>query len=999
MEAFISYSRKNKAFVQKLATAFEKVNRLIWVDWEGIPLSAQWWQEIEEGIENANAFIFIITPDSIISEICLKELEHALKHNKRLVPLLHQEVKGEIPPEIAAVNWIFVRDSDNFEQAFTSLLASLDTDLERVRRHTRLINRAVEWDKHQRDTSFLLRGNDLIHAQQWLSRSIEKPPEPTQLQTQYIIQSARVESKKQRLKLAIVGISLTIAIVLALFAGSQWRLAEQERKRAEQERNRATFNHIQALTSLSEARLATYDELGALLAGVKAAKHMQDFSGMTHFQKETNELNNNKIHDRKHWQYFSSLNKTYISQKEVTELNKEVYEVLKEAVYETLERNRLELHEDRVQTVRFTPNIKGAHYLVSSSSDDTVRVWDRDGKPHIKKTLKHDGSVYGVSISADGQFFATASADKSVKLWNFEGELLDTLKYSAKMYDVSISPDGHKIAAASAHKHVILWEKKHGQWQLNPKAKMEHTSSLQAISFSHDGKTLASGSSDRLVKLWNVDNWTNKAILKAHQDRVYAVSFSPDDKTLATASADNTIRLWKIDNQTLSKQNSLELTEILKIPAHTNWVFDVQYSPDGKVLASASASGTVKIWSRDGTLLKIFKNPGARMTSVSFSSDGKWLASACGDNTIKLYQLKESASVRIIEGHTSGLKDVDMSPINGRTLASTGTDGTVRIWDSQTYRLLDTLKTNISTRDVDYVNSHLLALATYENTIQFWRLQQQANQKLTGIRIYNLETKGHLKSIAFNSRKNWLASTQSNNIQLWTLQLEGTQIQVTKQGKSLKGHQKTVNAISFSPDGNVLASGSSDHTAILWYFDDRPSQILKGHRSWINNIGFSHDSQYLATASSDHTIKLWRVADGTLLATTVAEDIHKDWVWDVSFAPHKVLSENYYLLVSGGADNVVKLWHYYPEENSITLIRTLRGHQGWIRSAGFSSDGQYIVSASADKTVRFWKLKQFNQKNLKSNINELLQKGCKLLSNYLEHNTKLKERDRKVCKS
>ena len=92
-EVFISYSRINKTFVHKLDTAFREAGIDPWVDWEDIPLGADWWAEIQRGIEGADTFVFNISPSSVSSEVCERELVHAKKHNKRIVPLVYLDVE------------------------------------------------------------------------------------------------------------------------------------------------------------------------------------------------------------------------------------------------------------------------------------------------------------------------------------------------------------------------------------------------------------------------------------------------------------------------------------------------------------------------------------------------------------------------------------------------------------------------------------------------------------------------------------------------------------------------------------------------------------------------------------------------------------------------------------------------------------------------------------------------------------------------------------------
>jgi hypothetical protein len=143
-DVFVSYSRKDRDVVTRLHDALQAKGRDTWVDWEDIPPTAEWLAEILGAIESADAFLFVLTPDSILSKVCMLEMEHAVLHRKRLIPIVYRDVDPEsTPSQLAAVNWIFFREQDDFDSAFERLLRALDTNLPWVKEHTRLLLRAL----------------------------------------------------------------------------------------------------------------------------------------------------------------------------------------------------------------------------------------------------------------------------------------------------------------------------------------------------------------------------------------------------------------------------------------------------------------------------------------------------------------------------------------------------------------------------------------------------------------------------------------------------------------------------------------------------------------------------------------------------------------------------------------------------------------------------------------------------------------------------------------
>ena len=156
---FISYSRRDVEAARKLTDAFKGQDLDYWIDWEGIPPTVDWWKEIEKGIEEADAFLFLISPDSIKSKVCKQEIDHAVKNAKRLIPVVVRDTTAqEASSELSHLNWIFLRESDDFNLALGKLVTAIKTDYEWVQVHRQLQVKALEWERSGRESSFLLTG-------------------------------------------------------------------------------------------------------------------------------------------------------------------------------------------------------------------------------------------------------------------------------------------------------------------------------------------------------------------------------------------------------------------------------------------------------------------------------------------------------------------------------------------------------------------------------------------------------------------------------------------------------------------------------------------------------------------------------------------------------------------------------------------------------------------------------------------------------------------------
>ena len=215
-DVFISYSRSDQQVVLRLAEALEAAGWRVWVDIEDIPPTADWGDELAAGIRAAHTFVFAISPPSVRSQYCLRELDQALELGKRLVPVV-LEATDEVPEPLAARQYVYLRDEDDFDASLQTLTTALATDLDWVREHRQWLTAALRWDANGRDRSLLLRGRDLTRAEAWLARQAERTePRPTRPQTEFLIASRSWQTRRLQITVASVALALAVSILLGI---------------------------------------------------------------------------------------------------------------------------------------------------------------------------------------------------------------------------------------------------------------------------------------------------------------------------------------------------------------------------------------------------------------------------------------------------------------------------------------------------------------------------------------------------------------------------------------------------------------------------------------------------------------------------------------------------------------------------------------------------------------------------------------------------------------
>jgi len=307
-------------------------------------------------------------------------------------------------------------------------------------------------------------------------------------------------------------------------------------------------------------------------------------------------------------------------------------------------------------------------------------------RPQPQKTTRyicngHTSRVTAVAWSPKGAHIATASYDKTVRLWDTAHgfSIIIYRGHWDRVQAVVWSPDGTRIASGGNDGTVQVWDATTGKQLLIYRG---HSSAVTALAWSPDGKRIASASADKSVQVWDTSNGGQVFVNRSHTKKVLAVAWSPDGKRIASGSEDKTVQVWSPIKDKSSFFGTLRLTlrGQFSYKGHSGRVNGLIWSPNGQRIASVSNDKSMQVWdSAAGKQFIIHRNVSAGLNTVVWSPDGRYIAAGGNDKIVQIWDAFTRNNVFTYRGHTGYVTTVAWSP-DGKLLASASVDHTMQVW-------------------------------------------------------------------------------------------------------------------------------------------------------------------------------------------------------------------------------------------------------------------------------------------------------------------------------
>jgi WD40 repeat protein len=908
-DVFISYAREDRAFVETLRAALERLDLDVWWDGlipEGVP---DWEAEVRSQIDAACAAVFVVTPDSLASREVGWELAHADGHGKRILPLIHRQVpERAMPRALRGPQWIICRRADELEAAAAAIARAVRTDPEWVRLHTRLLQRALEWREGHDDRSLLLRGRELRRIEQSITAG-DAPREPrlVPLQRQFIVASARAS----RWRLGLVAGASVCAVAVA---GGLAALALIERSHAVASEHRA---ESRALAATAVAQLPVDPQLAGLLAA-RASAIAPTAEARDAFRQAAIRAAGGGIN-----RAVSSLDGHYVL---------------------ALRQNGLAELWDATTKRILTPSIQtptaliagavapGGRLVLTVDASQHATLWRRSRGTWRRRSLRIGrrlASVDSAVFGSGGRRLATGSLDGSVRLWSTARPENSTplgTGGGSRVTALAFDRSGTRLAAGHANGAIRVVRLRAGAparaypggvaWrQAGPVGAIGFGRSTQAAGWPREGRPLLTTADGGSAKIWDLE--TGRLVSETASDgrrTLSNASFSPDSEWLLTAQHGGEIRMWQATPGRCIRQ-----------PEHLPEAEGAVFTDDYSIAVENRDVMSIWAWKAVGVTTSRLEDP-APVAGLSVDRSGRYVLVGSGSGRLGVNQL-----IRRAPGHRRVARVVTANEVRDAVFGASGdlvavdySSGRLGLWRwRRGSKVLFVDDPGLAVDVAIGPRDRSVATADLDGRVRLWDAR-------TGRLMASMNHGAPVVRVAFGRGGRLLSAGADGIVRLWYPGSVHASVALP-QGDA-------VGVAAFSPDGRRIVSASADGVAKVWSTSSGGQIARLEHDGPVTAAAFDGSGKRILTASADGTARVWDVVTGQLLAELSGSAP----VANASFDPSGAR-------VAVASGTRVRVWDW--RRNSVQRALT---HGGTVTGVTFSRDGRLLLTASRDGNVRVW---------------------------------------------
>jgi WD40 repeat protein len=927
---FISYAREDQAFVRQMAAALEREGILPRADWQLVP-GEDYARSLRLQMLGADALLFVISPDSVASAECRRELAFAVEHKKRILPVCRRPHGDDasLDSSIRSPQWTFMREGDDFNAGIRELTTAIRTDFDLMDLHSRLLTNSSTWTENGRNRSYLLQRDELKAAEEWLKRASAQPgklPQPTPLQLEYIFASQADRTRQTRWKVGLASVVAVALAILAVIAMLQGARATQQSEIARQNESKAVRNAEEASR---QTALAQNNEREAVRQRTLADVRREEADQQRNIASTQRDLaQSRQLAAVSQSQGDADPELAVLLAMEAWQRSPtgEAEHALRQALSKSHARQVLRAAApaddedgDYVNHAMFSHDGK---FILSAHGDGVARMWDAStGRPGRSFAVSEFEETF---FSPRGTFVGANLRDpERTRIWRADSGAL-VFEARGHIGDSSFTSDESLLVTTATEDSSGVWEVKTGRL-VRPLP-----SGVAKAFFSGGGKLLVTVGADRVVV---ADAGSGRQVTVIEGGAAAAVT--PDGNVIVTCGSD--ARVW-------STQTG-ELIHTLRGQCDT-----LVISADGRVLATAdedSEAGVVDVWDlEEGERLSRVRGSLGPAGAGVFTPDGNLLVTAMRDSTAVVWDTGSGEVQAVLRGHAQKVNSATFDA-RGRRIVTASDDGDVRVWEVS--------------------GTFLVSKLHVGNIVRAVSLSPPADRLVsgedTGASLWQVATPKELVS--------WSGGPGAEQVNAVAFSADGTTliaggagpsvlVMDTASGRTVASlPSRPVSIVALNADGR-LALTVSGTAATTW--DTRGARRLTTFSTHRQIAAAFLDGTRVMTLDATGALAWWESRTGRALSPHRSEPrlppVGEGRLQEPLLAATGVGSgaqstptrTNLPRLLALGDGPLVRVWDVALRRVNVVL----KGHTGDITSVAFDRSGRFVVTGSDDTTVRIW---------------------------------------------